>query len=152
MDDGKFSAKSLQERRDFGYRIAAVLMKDEINKAFLQVCDIIAGEINGIRVTYRKHCMRQLAHFLFEPILRWADKYMDDKSWKGWLSYNILSKVLKDRLTLVSKIPMLIEMLAYLHVSDNYSPNVYFSMNEDECLKVSLDFLNLYYVQLHHNM
>lgn len=126
-------------------------MKNEINKAFLQVCDVIAGEINGIRISYRKHRMRKLAYHLFEPIIRWADKYMSDESWRGWISSKILPKVLEDRLTLVSKIPMLVELFTYFYVLDKYSPREYFSMDEVERLEVSSDFFKLYYVQLHHN-
>lgn len=151
LNDGRLNTESLQERKNLGYRLTAVVMKNEINKAFLQVCDVIAGEINGMRISYRKHRIRKLAYYLFESIIRWADKYMSDESWRGWLSSKILPKVLGERLTLVSTIPMLVDIFAYLHVSDKYSPSAYFSMDEDERMRVSSDFLKLYYFQLHHN-
>ena len=88
---------------------------------------------------------------LYEFVLRFADKYMNDHSWKGWLSSKILYKSLKDRLSLITKMPTLVEIFAYLHVSDKYSPSSYFSMDEDKRLKVSADFMKCYYLQLHHN-
>lgn len=148
----KQSVESLQKNIDFAYRITAVLMKSDINKASLQLCDVIAEQINGIRITYRKHRIRRLAyHYLREPILRFCDKYMNDDSWKGWLSWKILSKTINDSFPLISKMPKLVEIFAYLHVSDKYSPGAYFSMNEDKRQQLLSDFMKLYYVQLHHN-
>ena len=40
----------------------------------------------------------------FEPIVRLADSYMSDETWKGSLSRKILFRVLGDRLSLVSKL------------------------------------------------
>ena len=102
-EEGKNDRK-LQDKIDFGYRLAAVLMKNEINKGFILVEDIIAGQINGVRVNYRKYRIRKIAYKFFEPIMRWADSYMSDETWRGCLSRKILFRVLGDRLSLVSYI------------------------------------------------
>lgn len=149
-EDGKNDRK-LQDKIDFAYRLAAVLMKNEINKGFLLVEDIIAGQINGARVNYRKYCIRKIAYKFFEPIMRWADSYMSDETWRGSLSRKILFRVLVDRLSLVSKLAIFVETLAYIHVSDQYSPSAYFTMDEDSRIKVSSDFFSSFYFQLHHN-
>lgn len=149
--DAYCDVEGSQEKIDLAYRLTAIFMKNEINKASLLVCDVIAGQINGIRVTYLKYRMSKLIYRLIEPILRWADKNMNDASWKGWLSGVILSKALHDRLPLISKMPKLVEALAYVHVSDKYSAKAYFSMDENKRLRILSDFMQLYYVQLHHN-
>ena len=149
-EDGKNDRK-LQDEIDFGYRLAAVLMKNEINKGFILVEDIIAGQINGVRVNYRKYRIRKIAYKFFEPIMHWADSYMSDESWRGCLSRKILFRVLVDRLSLVSKLAIFVETLAYIHVSDQYSPGAYFTMDEDSRIKVSSDFFSSFYFQLHHN-
>lgn len=149
-EDGKNDRK-LQDEIDFGYRLAAVLMKNEINKGFILVEDIIAGQINGVRVTYRKYRIRKIAYKFFEPIMHWADSYMSDETWRGCLSRKILFRVLVDRLSLVSKLAIFVETLAYIHVSDQYSPSAYFTMDEDSRIKVSSEFFSCFYFQLHHN-
>lgn len=149
-EDGKNDRK-LQDKIDFAYRLAAVLMKNEINKGFILVEDLIAGQINGVRVNYRKYRIRKIAYKFFEPIMRWADSYMDDETWRGSLSRKILFRVLGDRLSLVSKLAIFVETLAYIHVSDQYSPGAYFTMDEDSRIKVSSDFFSSFYFQLHHN-
>lgn len=149
-EDGKNDRK-LQDEIDFGYRLAAVLMKNEINKGFILVEDIIAGQINGVRVNYRKYRIRKIAYKFFEPIMHWADSYMSDETWRGWLSRMILFRVLVDRLSLVSKLAIFVETLAYIHVSDQYSPSAYFTMDEDSRIKVSSEFFSCFYFQLHHN-
>lgn len=149
-EDGKNDRK-LQDKIDLGYRLAAVLMKNEINKGFILVEDIIAGQINGVRVNYRKYRIRKIAYKFFEPIMRWADSYMADETWRGSLSRKILFRVLGDRLSLVSKLAIFVETLAYIHVSDQYSPSAYFTMDEDSRIKVSSDFFSSFYFQLHHN-
>lgn len=150
LNKGK-DVNETQEKIDFAYLLTAVFMQNEINKASLLVTDVIAEQINGIRVSYRKYRVRKMLYRLYEFVLRFADKYMNDHSWKGWLSSKILYKSLKDRLSLISKMPTLVEIFAYLHVSDKYSPSSYFSMDEDKRLKVSADFMKCYYLQLHHN-
>lgn len=149
-EDGKNDRK-LQDEIDFGYRLAAVLMKNEINKGFILVEDIIAGQINGVRVNYRKYRIRKIAYKFFEPIMHWADSYMSDETWRGCLSRKILFRVLVDRLSLVSKLAIFVETLAYIHVSDQYSPSAYFTMDEDSRIKVSSEFFSCFYFQLHHN-
>ena len=149
-EEGKNDRK-LQDKIDFGYRLAAVLMKNEINKGFILVGDIIAGQINGVRVNYRKYRIRKIAYKFFEPIMRWADSYMSDETWRGCLSRKILFRVLSDRLSLVSKLAIFVETLAYIHVSDQYSPSAYFTMDEDSRMKISSDFFSSFYFQLHHN-
>ena len=149
-EDGKNDRK-LQDKIDFGYRLAAVLMKNEINKGFILVEDIIAGQINGVRVNYRKYRIRKIAYKFFEPIMRWADSYMSDETWRGSLSRKILFGVLGDRLSLISKLAIFVEILAYIHVSDQYSPSAYFTMDEDSRIKVSSEFFSCFYFQLHHN-
>lgn len=136
-EEGKNDRK-LQDKIDFGYRLAAVLMKNEINKGFILVEDIIAGQINGVRVNYRKYRIRKIAYKFFEPIMRWADSYMSDETWRGCLSRKILFRVLGDRLSLVSKLAIFVETLAYIHVSDQYSPSAYFTMDEDSRIKFLL--------------
>ena len=150
LNKGK-DVNETQEKIDFAYLLTAVFMQNEINKASLLVTDVIAEQINGIRVSYRKYRVRKMLYRLYEFVLRFADKYMNDHSWKGWLSSKILYKSLKDRLSLITKMPTLVEIFAYLHVSDKYSPSSYFSMDEDKRLKVSADFMKCYYLQLHHN-
>lgn len=142
--------RKFQEKIDFAYLFAAVLLKNEINKAFLLVGDVIAGQINGVRVTYRKYRIRKMTNKFLEPILRWADRYMMDVSWKGWLSNMILSKAIKDRLSLVSKISILVKILSYIHVSDKYTPSAYFTMEDDKRRKVSSDFMRMFHLQLHY--
>lgn len=149
-EDGKNDRK-LQDKIDFAYRLAAVLMKNEINKGFLLVEDIIAGQINGARVNYRKYRIRKIAYKFFEPIMRWADSYMSDETWRGSLSRKILFRVLVDRLSLVSKLAIFVETLAYIHVSEQYSPSAYFTMDEDSRIKASSKFMSSFYFQLHHN-
>ena len=149
-EDGKNDRK-LQDKIDFAYRLAAVLMKNEINKGFILVGDIIARQINGVRVNYRKYRIRNIAYKFFEPIMRWADSYMSDETWRGSLSRKILFRVLGDRLSLVSKLAIFVETLAYIHVSDQYSPSAYFTMDEDSRIKASSKFMSSFYFQLHHN-
>lgn len=57
------------------------------------------------QVFYR---MRKMASKLLEQILRWADLYMRDISWKGKLSGIILSKSLRDRQSFIFKMPVLV--------------------------------------------
>ena len=145
------NGRNIQEKIDFAYRLAAVLLKNEINKGFILVGDIIARQINGVRVNYRKYRIRKIAYKLFEPVLRLADSYMSDETWRGSLSRKFLFGVLGNRLSLVSKITIFVEILAYIHVSDQYSPSAYFTMDEDSRIKVSSDFFRSFYFQLHHN-
>lgn len=149
-EDGKNDRK-LQDKIDFAYRLAAVLMKNEINKGFILVEDIIAGQINGVRVNYRKYRIRKIAYKFFEPVLRLADSYMSDETWRGRLSRKFLFGVLGDRLSVVAKIAIFVEILAYIHVSDQYSPSAYFTMDEDSRIKASPKFMSSFYFQLHHN-
>lgn len=149
-EKGKNDRKN-QDKIDFAYQLAAVLMKNEINKGFILVEDIIAGQINGVRVNYRKYRIRKIAYKFFEPIMRLADSYMSDETWRGSLSRKILFRVLCDRLSLVSKLAIFVETLAYINVSDQYSPSAYFTMDEDSRIKVSSKFMSSFYFQLHHN-
>lgn len=145
------NGRNIQEKIDFAYRLAAVLLKNEINKGCILVGDIIARQINGVRVNYRKYRIRKIAYKLFEPVLRLADSYMSDETWRGSLSRKFLFGVLGDRLSLVSKLAIFVEILAYIHASDQYSPSAYFTMDEDSKIKVSSDFFSSFYFQLHHN-
>lgn len=98
--------------------------------------------------------LHELIHhnsLFFEPIMRWADSYMSDETLRGCLSRKILFRVLGDRLSLVSKLAIFVETLAYIHVSDRYSPSAYFTMDEDSRIKASSKFLSSFYLQLHHN-
>lgn len=151
LNKGK-TVKKTQEKIDFAYQLTAVFLQNEINKASLLASDVIAGQINGIRVSYRKYRIRKLAYKLYEVVLRIAETYMEAPSWRGWLSSKILYKSLKDRFSLITKIPMLVEIFAYLHVSDKYPPSAYFSMDKEKRIKVSSDFMKCYYLQLHHNI
>lgn len=83
--------------------------------------------------------------------MRLADCYMSDETWRGSLSRKFLFEVLSDRLSLVSKLAIFVEILAYIHVSDQYSPSAYFTMDEDSGIKASSRFLCSFYFQLHHN-
>lgn len=143
--------RTLQAKIDFGYRLAAVLLKNEINKGFILVGDIIARQINSVRVNYRKYRIRKISYKFFEPVLRLADSYMIDETWRGCVSRKFLFEILGDRLSLVSKLIVFVEILAYIHVSDQYSPSVYFTMDEDSRIKVSSKFMSSFYFQLHHN-
>lgn len=143
--------RTLQAKIDFGYRLAAVLLKNEINKGFILVGDIIARQINGVRVNYRKYRIRKIAYKFFEPVLRLADSYMSDETWRGSLSRKFLFGILGDRLSVVAKLAVFVEILAYIHVSDHYSPSAYFTMDEDSRIKASSKFMSSFYFQLHHN-
>ena len=143
--------RKIQEKIDFAYRLAAVLLKNEINKGIIQVGDIIARQINGVRVNYRKYRIRKIANKFFEPVLHLADSYMSDETWRGSLSRKFLFGVLGDRLSVVAKIAIFVEILAYIHVSDQYSPRAYFTMDEDSRIKASSKFMSSFYFQLHHN-
>lgn len=143
--------RKLQDKIDLGYRLAAVLLKNEINKGFILVGDIIARQINGVRVNYRKHRIRKIAYKFFEPVLRLADSYMSDETWRGSLSRKFLFGILGDRLSVVAKLAVFVEILAYIHVSDHYSPSAYFTMDEDSRIKASSKFMSSFYLQLHHN-
>lgn len=143
--------RKLQEKIDFAYRLAAVLLKNEINKGFILIGDIIARQINGVRVNYRKYRIRKIAYKFFEPVLRLADSYMSDETWRGSLSRKFLFGVLGDRFSVVAKIAIFVEILAYIHVSDQYSPSAYFTMDEDTRIKASSKFMSSFYFQLHHN-
>lgn len=143
--------RKIQEKIDIAYRLAAVLLKNEINKGFVLVGDIIARQINGVRVNYRKYRIRKIAYKFFEPVLRLADSYMADETWRGSLSRMFLFGILGDRLSLVAKLAVFVEILAYIHVSDQYSPSAYFTMDEDSRIKASSKFMSSFYFQLHHN-
>lgn len=149
-EKGKNDRKN-QDKIDFAYQLAAVLMKNEINKGFILVEDIIAGQINGVRVNYRKYRIRKIAYKFFEPIMRLADSYMSDETWRGCLSRKFLFGILGDRLSVVAKLAVFVEILAYIHVSDQYSPSAYFTMDEDSRIKASSKFMSSFYFQLHHN-
>ena len=116
LNKGK-DVNETQEKIDFAYLLTAVFMQNEINKASLLVTDVIAEQINGIRVSYRKYRVRKMLYRLYEFVLRFADKYMNDHSWKGWLSSKILYKSLKDRLSLISKMPTLVDIFADFGIS-----------------------------------
>ena len=143
---------AVQEKIDFVYRLVAVLMKNEINKCSLLVCDTIAEQINNISVTYKKYRLQRLANRCMEPIMRWADRYMGDATWKGKISGIILSMVLKDRATMMVRLALLAEILPYIHVADKYSAKEYFAMNESEQQQITKDFVKVFFMQLHHNM
>lgn len=132
LNEGRMDTHSLQERIDFTYRLAAVLMKNEINKASLQLCDVIADKIDRIRITYRKWYIRKMAYYLFEPVFRLADKHLGDDSWRGRLSRMFIFNALNDRIASVVKIQILVDMLA-------------------DRMESPSDFLMTYYAQLHHN-
>ena len=54
--------------------------------------------------------------------------------------------VLEKRLKLYASLHELIH-----HVSDQFSPSAYFTMDEDSRIKASSDFFSSFYFQLHHN-
>lgn len=144
-------ADKLQHRINFSYLLMAVLLKNQINKMVLCMGDVIAEQVNNARVTYKKYRFHRMQDIIIEPILRLAKHYMDDRSWKGWLSQKFLLIVQQERIALIEHLAILVEILSYIHCSDKYSASEYFMLTDDERAKVSAEYMQMFYIQMHHN-
>lgn len=145
------NADAVQHRINFAYQFAAILLKNEINKASLLVGDTIARQINGISVNYKKHYIDRFCNKAMDSLLRWADNNMSAASWKGRLSHFILSRTLRSRQPLMLGITRLVRVMPCLHLSPYYTPTEYFTMDDPSLSAATSEFMQNLYMQLHHN-
>ena len=59
--------------------------------------------------------------------------------------------MLQKRIALAEHLTILVDILSYIHYSDKYSASEYFMLTADERARVSAEYMQIFYLQMHHN-
>ena len=140
-----------QTKKDMAYMLMGIALKNEINRTFLEMEEVLALQLQHLRLTYRSYWWQRLKYTVSKPFLRIADTYLTDSSWRGYISQWFLLKIFQQRhKAIICYLSDFIQILGYVHVSDRYSPEEYFNKDENERMNLNKDFFVNYFAQLHN--
>lgn len=138
-----------QKKIDMAYRFLGVCLKSEINRSFLQLEGNVIKQMRSLQISYKQSVLSRWWEQVRDALLRIADRYMEDEGWKGsvanWFLYHILKG---PDMAIAVYLPDFVEVLPYIHVSDRYTPNRYFSMDEETRSSVIEDILLIFWSQI----
>lgn len=148
---GEGNTEKIQHRIDFAYQLSAILFQNEINKSSILLGDVIAEQIKRASITYKKFYFDRLKEKLWEIFFRCFEPFMRKNLWNVGFFGKIALRGLGDRVSLIYKIPLLVDSFAYLHCADKYTASEFFQMDKSEWPKESVEFMQFFYLQMHHN-
>lgn len=136
ISEGKPRAET-QKKIDFAYWMTAIVMKSQYNRTFLKLEDIIGKQLRHLRLGYRHYVIIDVVEKAKEQLWRFLDSHLRST----WVQNDLLYLMNNDYKTITALIPHLIDVYAYIHVMDRYTPDGYFEMDEEKRLQLTGDFM-----------
>lgn len=123
------------------YRISSSVMNNQIVLSYGGIEDILTEKITDIEIVPRKRYLKRIAYRMSYPFYRLADRYMYSRGWKGYVAYILLRLLLSKEYKLrMLHMQDLIHIMSYLHYSDRFTPEEYFTMPAEQHDRLYIDF------------
>lgn len=144
MPAGKRQEDILQ-KIDFAYMITSIIMKNDFNRAFIELEEVMTNQLRHLRLRYKDHWLKRRWKRIEEPILLYLDSHLYNTKVQNlfWLLMNKRTKMM------TSSITQLPEVYGYIHMMDQYSPRQYFESEEIQNSKQNLAFAARLFLNIH---
>jgi len=125
--DLKLKESVARRNIDWMYKLTGMLMFSHCTRSFAQFEQVVCDRLNHFSLTYRKHRLRKLWWKTEEAVMHIFDVGSGKKGLWGRICKGIVWMYMgKEGRDLMHIMPILIEVMKYVHFSDRYTPEEFF--------------------------
>ena len=151
IDTEMLESVSIEQKTNYAYLIASIVLKNDYNRIFLDVEDEILKQMSDIEVIPSKKSFKRFCNRFRELLASFAStcaKLHNQKLAK--FSERLMFKLLgKDQSLFSLRLQQLYYLLEYIHVSDKYSFEQYLKLSQQKHEEISRDFWSRMFMQVH---
>lgn len=114
---------------DWMYKLMGMMMFSHCTRAYAQLDQVVCKQMNRFYLTYRKRWVRRWIRSMEEMMLHRLERIAQRKGFVGIMSQSLLLLVLgKDERSFIHLMKTVIEVMRYVHFSDQFAPKEYFEL------------------------